>query len=128
MTVGMVQAQQHADDIIGYYFVKDPFTDEGIQIYIDRTNTGKYEGKVTWVEKEESKSFIGLIFMKDLTYNAKDHQWVKGTVKYPGKKGNFSVNMQFQNPDTLKVRGYWGVAMMGKTLYWPKEKQKRVQK
>ena len=120
-----MQAQQRADDIIGYYFLKDPFNDEVTQIYIYKNSAGKYEGKVTWVDKEDKKQYVGLVFLKELVYNTKNSKWEDGTIKYPGKKGNFSVSMNFQDEKTLKVRGYWGLAMMGKTVYWTKENKKR---
>lgn len=125
MTAGTVHAQNSADDIIGYYYVVDPFSDEATQIYIYKTTNGQYEAKITWVEIEEKKHFIGLIFLKELNWDSKKNEWNKGTIIYPGKKGNFSVNMHFQDSKTLKVRGYWGISMMGKTVYWTKEEKKR---
>ena len=121
----MMRAQQNADDIIGYYYLTDPFTKEATQIYIYKNTNGQYEGKITWVELEEKKKFLGLIFLKELVWDDKKSEWNNGSIKYPGKKGNFSVNMHFQDTKTLKVRGYWGIAMMGKTVYWTKESKKR---
>ncbi len=120
-----VRAQYSADDIIGYYYVVDPFSDEETQIYIYKNSSGKYEANITWVGNPAKKEFLGLIFLKDLEWNAKKQEWQNASIKYPGKKGNFSANMHFQNATTLKVRGYWGMAMLGKTVYWKKEKVKR---
>lgn len=124
-TSGIVFSQHNADDIIGYYYVVDPFTDEASQIYISRNSSGEYEGKITWINNPEKQSFMGLLFLKELKYDPEKKEWNKGSIKYPGKKGNFSVNMHFQDHETLKVRGYWGMAMLGKTVYWKKEKEQR---
>jgi len=127
LSFGIVQAQYNADDIIGYYHLIDPFTDEESQIYIYKTPSGKYEASITWVANPAKKEFLGLIFLKNMEWNAKKREWQNATIKYPGKKGDFSANMHFQDANTLKVRGYWGIAMLGKTVYWKKEKAKREQ-
>jgi len=36
--------------------------------------------------------------------------------------------MKFEDKSKLKVRAYFGVSLLGKTIYWTKEKQKREQK
>ena len=128
LSFGIVRAQYNADDIIGYYHLVDPFTDEESQIYISKTSSGKYEGTITWVGNPAKKGFLGLIFLKDMEWNAKKQEWENAVIKYPGKKGDFSAYMYFQDANTLKVRGYWGISMLGKTVYWKKEKAKRVQK
>jgi len=127
LSFGIVQAQYSADDIIGYYHLVDPFSNEESQIYIYKTSAGNYEGTITWVGNPAKKEFLGLVFLKNLEWNAKKQEWQNATIKYPGKKGDFSASMYFQNANTLKVRGYWGIAMLGKTVYWKKEKAKRKQ-
>ncbi|MDR3048059.1 MAG: DUF2147 domain-containing protein [Bacteroidales bacterium] len=124
---GFTQAQYKADDLLGYYYVEDPFIHEGSQIFITKNGSGLYEAVVTWVENPKKKKFIGLLFLEKLKWDEKDKEWNDGTIKYPGKNGNFSVNMHFVDANTLKVRGYWGIAMLGKTVYWKKEKSRRKQ-
>lgn len=115
------------DDIIGYYYSIDPFTKEGSQTYIYKNSEGKYEGKVCWVENPEKKKFLNLVYLKELEFSKKDNEWQNGIAKYPGKKGTFTMYMSFVSPKKLKVRGYWGIALLGKTLYWQKENQQRIQ-
>lgn len=117
--------QNKADDIVGYYYNIDPFTGDASQIYIYKTNKNKYEGKVCWVDKEEKKKFLNLVFLKDLEFNNGKNEWQNGVVKYPGKNGTYAMTMKFESETRLKVRGYWGVALLGKTVYWHKEKEKR---
>ena len=109
-----VHAQNNqASDLVGYYYMVDPFSGEGSQIYIYQAEDGTFEGRVTWVE--------------NLTFNDKENEWQNGIVKYPGKKGTFKMFMKFESPTKLKVRGYWGIAMLGKSMYWTKEKTQRKQ-
>ena len=106
-----VHAQNNqASDLVGYYYMVDPFSGEG-----------------TWVENEVKKKFLGLVFLKNLTFNDKENEWQNGIVKYPGKKGTFKMFMKFESPTKLKVRGYWGIAMLGKSMYWTEEKTQRKQ-
>ncbi|MCQ2286432.1 MAG: DUF2147 domain-containing protein [Bacteroidales bacterium] len=129
LLVSAAMAQQNkADDIVGYYYSVDPFTGEESQTYIYKNSQGKYDGMVCWVSNLEKKSFLGLVFLKGLTYNEKDNEWQGGTVQYPGKKGTYKMYMKFESSKKLKVRGYWGIAMLGKSMYWYKEEKKRVQK
>ena len=118
---------QKADDIIGYYYSVDPFSKEGSQNYIYKAANGTYEGMVTWVSNPEKKKFLGYVFLKGLEFNAEKKEWENGTLTYPGKKGTYKTYMSFEKNGTLKVRGYWGVSLLGKTVYWPREKAKRKQ-
>lgn len=118
---------QKADDIIGYYYSVDPFSKEGSQNYIYKAADGTYEGRVTWVSNPAKKKFINYVFLKGLQYNEKEKEWQNGTLTYPGKKGTYKTYMSFEPNGMLKVRGYWGVAMLGKTVYWPREAKRRIQ-
>ena len=118
---------QKADDIIGYYYSIDPFSKEGSQNYIYKADDGTYEGKVTWVSNPAKKKFLGYVFLKGLKFNAEKKEWENGVMYYPGKSGTYKAYMSLEPDGRLKVRGYWGVSLFGKTLYWPREKSKRIQ-
>ena len=120
-------AQNKADDIIGYYFLVDPFSGEESQTYIYKSTSGKYEGKVVWVSNIKKKPFLNYIFLKNLVFNPEDNEWQNGTIQYPGKKGVFKTFIRFENKNTIKVRGYWGVSLLGKNVFWTKESNRRIQ-
>ena len=117
-------AQNKADDIVGYYYSIDPFSKEPSQNYIYKTADNTYEGKVVWVQNPELKFREGYVFLKNLTFNQKDNEWQNGVMLYPGKKGTYKAYMSFYD-GKLKVRGYWGISMLGKTLYWVRETEMR---
>ena len=119
---------QNPDAICGIYHMTDPFSKEGSQVEIYRADNGDYEGKVVWVENPKKKKFLGLVFMTTLRYNAEKKEYQNGTLKYPGKSGTFSTYMTIVDEKRLKVRGYWGVAALGKTMYWYRETKVREQK
>jgi uncharacterized protein (DUF2147 family) len=118
-------AQNKPDDIVGYYLNEDPFSGAISQVYIYNAGNGIYEGIVIWVNKEDRKKYEGLVFMKGLTFNAKENEWQNATFIYPGKNGKFKAFMRLEKDGRLRVRGYWGISMLGKTLYWPREEQSR---
>ena len=122
------QTSSKADDIVGYFYSVDPFSGEESQTYIYKNAEGKYDGSVCWVSNVKKKHFLGLVFLKGLTYNEKDNEWQGGSVQYPGKNGTYKLYMKLESGNKWKVRGYWGVSLFGKTMYWYKEENKRVQK
>ena len=124
-TVNFLFAQNEPDDIVGYYLNEDPFSGTISQVYIYNAGNGVYEGIVIWTQDEERKIYEGLVFMKGLTFNAKDNEWHNATFIYPGKNGKFKAYMRLEKDGRLRVRGYWGISMLGKTLYWPREQKSR---
>ena len=118
-------AQNQPDDIVGYYLVEDPFSGYLSQIYIYHAGNGIYEGMVIWVREEDQKKNEGLVFLKEMTFNAKENEWENAAMIYPGKSWKFKAFMRLEKDGRLRVRGYWGVSMLGKTVYWTREKASR---
>ena len=121
----MLFAQNNPDDIVGYYLNVDPFSGALSQVCIYNAGNGVYEGMVIWVKEEEGKAHEGLIFMKDMVFNAKENEWQSSNLVYPGKSGKFKAFMRIEKDGRLRVRGYWGVSLLGKTIYWTREKESR---
>ena len=69
-------AQNKADDIIGYYFLVDPFSGEESQAYIYKNDSGKYDGKVVWVGNVKKKSFLNYVFLENLVFNPVFLMWM----------------------------------------------------
>ena len=91
---------QNADDICGIFHSKDPFSKEGSQCEIYKAKDGTYEAKVVWVENPKKKPHLGMVFMKGLTYNAKENEHQGGKLNYPGKSGTYKTFIRMVN-DTL---------------------------
>ena len=118
-------AQNKPDDIVGYYLNEDPFSGAISQVYIYNAGNGTFEGIVIWVDQKERKKYEGLVFMTGLIFNVKDNEWQNANFIYPGKNGKFKAFMRIEKDGRLRVRGYWGISMLGKTLYWPRESESR---
>jgi uncharacterized protein (DUF2147 family) len=120
---------QNPDDICGIFHSVDPFSKEGSQCEIYRAKDGTYEAKVVWVENPKKKNQLGLVFMRGLTYNAKDNEYQNGKIQYPGKKGTYKAYIRVvDGGKTLKMRGYLGVSLFGMTVDWTRESKVREQK
>jgi len=118
-------AQNRPDDIVGYYLVEDPFSGALSQIYIYNAGSNVYEGMVIWVREEDQKKNEGLVFLKGMTFNTKENEWENASMIYPGKSWKFRAFMRLEKEGRLRVRGYWGVSMLGKTVYWTRETKSR---
>jgi hypothetical protein len=118
-------SQNKPDDIVGYYLNEDPFSGAISQIYIYNPGDGTYEGIVIWVNEEKRKIYEGLVFLKGMTFNAKENEWQNASMIYPGKSGKFKAYMRVEKDGRLRVRGFWGISMLGKTFYWEREQTSR---
>ncbi len=95
----------------------------------------KYYGKITWLqnpltngspkldkqnpdENRRNDPVIGLVIIKDFVWNADDKEYDKGTIYDPASGNSYSAYMQLQDPNKLKVRGYIGFSLIGRTEIW----------
>ena len=143
-TVTVCGQTSKADRVCGLYYAADPGNGEGSQILIYKTKNGKYEGRIIWMEipnkpngeprrdaknPEEDKrnqTIVGLVLVKGFVYNENEDQWQNGTIYNPAS-GNFYRSYMKLEADgkTLKVRGYLGFSLLGKTVYWVRETEER---
>jgi uncharacterized protein (DUF2147 family) len=63
------------------------------------------------------KPIVGLEILQGLEKES-DSEWEGGEILDP-KNGNvYSCYIELQSADKLKVRGYLGIALLGRTQYW----------
>ena len=133
------QGQSKADRICGLYYAADPDNGEGSQIQIYKTVEGTYEGKVVWMQypnhpngeprrdvknpepKNRNQPNVGLVLIKGFTYNALNDEWKNGYVYNPTSGKTYRSFMKLESDNKLKVRGYLGISLLGKTVIWTKE-------
>lgn len=60
---------------------------------------------------------IGLVFISDFTRKSDGH-WENGTVYDPKSGKSYSCFMDVQEPDKIKVRGFIGIALIGRDYVW----------
>ncbi len=129
-----VSAQTHkADDILGTWLNQE--ATGKITLYKEGS---KYFGKLVWLrepldkvtgkprtdkenpeEKLKATPLIGMINMKNFTFDGKD-EWSGGTIYDPKNGKTYKCYIAFDGPTKLKVRGYVGVSLLGRNTYWTK--------
>jgi uncharacterized protein (DUF2147 family) len=68
--------------------------------------------------KMKNAPLIGLVVLKDFSYNGED-EWKGGTIYDPKNGKTYSCYVKFDDsPNKLKIRGYIGVSLLGRTTYW----------
>jgi uncharacterized protein (DUF2147 family) len=125
-----VFSQNKADDIIGIWLTNGP---DPAKIEISKAHD-KYYGKIIWLKFPEDangvkkdinnpikelrfKSIIGLTILRDFTFNKKS-KWIDGLIYDPENGKTYSCNIKLKDKNTLEVRGYIGVSLLGRTEVW----------
>lgn len=98
-----------------------------VEIY--ETN-GKLYGKITEILNpakknskcdkcdgaDKGKPIEGLVIIKGLTKDG--NEWTDGDILDPTKGKLYSCTLKLEGKDKLKVRGYMGVSLLGRTQTW----------
>lgn len=135
-------AAQDGDAILGLW-ATDPEGGGG-EAHVEVTKeNGKYSGKIIWLADAvygsndpdgpegqpktdtnnpdpdlQGKPVVGLLITKDFVYNGKG-LWHKGTIYDPDNGKTYKCKIKFgENEKVLKVRGFIGFSMLGRTTYW----------
>lgn len=115
-------SQTPGDQLIGEYWTQN---EEG-KIAIERKGD-QYQGKIIWRKEPRndtknpnpelrSRSVIGLIFLSGFTYNPLEKIWEGGSVYAIDNGGTYQGKLWFiDEGSTLKMRGYWGIPLLGRT-------------
>lgn len=129
-------AQVKADDVLGVWLNEDK--DAHIQV---ENRGGKYFGKIIWLKEPNEldgkakvddenpdatlakRPIMGLQLLSDFVFDG-DDEWEDGEIYDPKSGKTYSCYMVFEDDAkaTLKVRGYIGVSLLGRTTYWTRVK------
>lgn len=122
-----------SDDVIGVWL--NASGKGKIQIY--REN-GKYYGKIIWLREPlnergqpkqdvnnpivslQSKPLVGAIILRDFDFV--DGEWTNGKIYDPENGKDYKCYMRLKDANTLNVRGYIGISMIGRTEVWTRTK------
>lgn len=124
---------QNKDAIIGKWI------NSAAEAHVDIVRRGdKYFGKIVWLKdpKDESgniktdiknpdpglrsKPIVGLEILKDFVFEA--GRWTDGKIYDPKSGKIYSCNMSLKGRDILSMRGYVGIAMIGRSETWKRVK------
>jgi uncharacterized protein (DUF2147 family) len=105
------------------------------RVKIEKIGT-KYYGKIVWLKEpndpetnqpktDKNNSDPGLQnvplkgyrMLKDFVYGG-NNEWTEGTIYDPLNGSTYSCIIKMEDPNTLNIRGYIGVAALGRTDVW----------
>jgi len=66
---------------------------------------------------KRSVELRGQVIMHDLKYDG-ESEWSGGTIYDPKTGSTYKCKLELKSDGTLKVRGYIGVSLLGKTQIW----------
>lgn len=115
-----------SNEIIGFYW--SPKKDAKIEIYL---KDGYYFGKFVWAatprkdiknpdKSLQNRDIVGLEFLSKFTFE--DGVYNGGEIYDPETGKTYSCKMSLDNTK-LKVRGYLGISLFGRTEYFERIKQ-----
>ena len=127
-------------DIVGQWTVPDGMT--RVEIY--KAADGSFEGKICWFKEPEfpagdaeagkprhdrnnpdkslqSRPLMGLVLMKGFKFDGKK-KWSGGTAYDPEVGKSYKTKMELENEQTLCVRGFVGISLLGRTEKWTRFK------
>jgi uncharacterized protein (DUF2147 family) len=133
-TASLVFSQ--ADKIVGIWMPAKGTS----QVRIFKATNGKYYGKVEWLDTDKdkldvenpdvsqrSKKIMGLMILKDFTYNADKKRWEGGTVYDPDNGKTYDCFLWFNSDDKkMTLKGYvLGMKFIGRAEDWTRELELR---
>jgi uncharacterized protein (DUF2147 family) len=101
----------------------------------------KYYGKIVWLkvandvegkprtdinnpeEGLRNRPLKGMENMRDFIY-AGDNRWEDGRIYDPKNGNDYSCHMTLTGPNTLEVRGFIGISLLGRTDIWTRQVKK----
>lgn len=142
MMLGAVPLVAGDGDALVGLWATDPDSEDGqahVEIF---EKNGKFHGKLVWLEEPvypadddggmagkpkvdrenpdaslRDRPIQGLQIMFDFDY-AGDNKFKKGTIYAPDEGKTYKCKLAFDEDGNLKVRGYIGLAMIGRTEIW----------
>jgi uncharacterized protein (DUF2147 family) len=98
-------------------------------------NQGKLSGKIIALKEPQTpegkekldihnpdpskreRPIVGLVFMSGFSRKS-DARWEDGTIYDPKTGNTYSGSMELEGLETIKVRGFIGISLMGRTDVW----------
>ncbi len=130
------------DAVLGLWLTAPDEEDGQARIEIYKAEDGTYSGKIVWLEKpvyppddeqgmagqekvdrenpDESlrtRPVLGLEMMDGFQYDG-GNKWKKGTIYAPDDGKTYKCKMTLSDEGVLKVRGFIGISMLGRTEEW----------
>lgn len=129
-------AQKDADLIIGTW--QTGSGNARVEIY---KNANNYQGKIIWLSepidpatnkpktdtkhpntKLHTRPLMGLVNLWGFSYDEKEGNWENGHIYDPKTGKEYKCTITSKDKNTLDVRGYIGISLIGRTDTWTRVK------
>lgn len=130
-----LNAQNKKSDILGEWLNEEG--DARVEMF---ERNGKIYGKLSWLKDPidedtgkpkldknnddpqlQKRPLLGLEILSGFTFDGKK-EWKGGEIYDPKNGKTYSCYMTFDNPNKLKIRGFIGISLLGRTTYWTRVK------
>jgi uncharacterized protein (DUF2147 family) len=137
LTTAFSKPTNNPDSLVGVWK-----TGEGTAMVRIYKNGEKYQGKIVWLkepndpetgkpkqdknhpdEVNKTRPILGMINIWGFSFKEKD-LWEDGNIYDPKNGSTYSCTIKMTNPNTLEVRGYIGVSIIGRTDTWTRQQAK----
>ncbi len=129
LLAAVLQAQVKADDIAGTWLTHG---DKPAKILIYKTG-GKFNGKIVFLQEplengkpkvdsknpdkaKQNQPLLGLELLSGFSFDT--DEWNNGKIYDPESGKTYSCTISLKDKNTLKVRGYIGISLLGRTETW----------
>jgi len=125
---GPVRADPPKYPLEGRWITFDPDTKKKDGVVEVFQKDGKFYGKLIWLANPDQKDdkgnggpLLGRMLLKDFTWDD-DDEYENGKIYNPRDGKDYKCNLEVKdNGRKLKVRGFVGISMFGKTEYWSRD-------
>lgn len=118
-----------ADDVTGVWL--NASGKGKVQVYREG---GKYFGKIVWLREPlnekglpkkdamnpstamKSQPLVGLVILREFVF--REGEWTDGRIYDPENGKEYKCYLRMKNPNTLLLRGYIGISLIGRTEVW----------
>ena len=125
MICGLINAQT----IVGEWETFDDKTGDKLSVVEIYKTNDKFFGKISHLYeddlniicekcegKNKNKKVIGLVVLENLELD--DDEYNNGTILDPNNGEYYKCYVELINENKLKLRGYIGISLIGRTQYW----------
>lgn len=130
MMIGVVTTYAQKETVEGYWLSQDK--DAKVEIY--KAKDGKFYGKIIWLkepnrdgkpkldiknptESARNTPLMGMLILKSFTKDS-DKEYDDGTIYDPKSGKKYSCTITVKDANTLSIRGYVGISLIGRTTAW----------
>lgn len=102
-------------------WLKEPYYTQNDVEENDHPNVKLGAAKVDFKNPDESKQnqpLLGLIILRNFKYDIDNEEWSGGRIYDPKKGSDYKSYIQLVDANKLKLRGFIGFSLIGRTSYW----------